>query len=245
MKSIQMIALILWVAIFVAFAFVLGQFLVSKDIFDVTGIFTINNVEDNKQESSKDDVISIEDEEIINKIGQETVRIGQNVAFEYFSAYYKEYVNYILQDVTNKYPMNEKITITDVLASDYVFYSVSNRMDEENDTIITVLEADINAFADKMFQKKIDDTYKMKNEYGYDINKKEYNIKLSDDKQEFIQELLSIKNITSNKIELQFKCQSTEKDNNNNMSIKKYQVNIDIVYKGGRYIVTDVQKIEK
>ena len=250
MKSIQMIALILWVAIFVVAAFVLGQFLVSKDIFDVTGILTINDTQENEQETGKDDIISIDDEEVINKIGQETVRIGQNVANEYFLNYYKEYVNYILLD-TIKYPMNEKVTITDDLASDYVFYALSNKVDdekykyEENNNVITVSEADLNAFADKLFQKKIDETYKVRNEYGYDTNEKAYNIKVSNDKQEYIQELVAIKNITSNNIELQFECQNLEKDYNNKQSIKKYQVNIDVVYKGGRYIVTDVQKIEK
>lgn len=244
MKSIQMTALILWGAIFMIAAFILGQFLVSKDIFDITGLFTINGEDEGNEslgsENNLDDELA--SDIVINKIGQETIRIGLNVGKDYFSEYYKDYINYIMVD-EKLYKQDQKVTITDELASDYVFYAVARGVDidkytsEESEDKISITEGNLNSFVDKMFAKSVAKEYKDDSSNGYDKVTKTYRIEKNDNLEESIQELTSIENITSNQIKLIFDCKTE--------SNQKNQINMYVVYRGGRYILTDVEKLEK
>ena len=133
MKSFQVVALLLWGFIFIVAAFVLGQFLASNNIFDVSEIIAGKKDNDEKIESEIEDIL--DSDIVIDKIGQETVRIGYNVAREHFGNYYEAYINYIIENAT-MYPENEKVEITETLATDYVFYSVSNNVDTQKYEII-------------------------------------------------------------------------------------------------------------
>lgn len=239
MRSIQTTAIILWGVIFMMLAFALGQFLASAEIFDVTGIFSGDTaIQDGGNSEPNDDVI--------NKIGQETVRIGQNVAIDYFSQYYKEYVNYIMSDKVN-YKIDQKIAITDELASDYAFYAFINEVDvdkydsKKKEGNITISEGNVNSFIDNMFAKKSVDEYKNNNSYGYDKKTKTYTIERTKIPEQYVQELVNIENITSNQVKLEFKIKGLI----NYDGKTKTQVNIFAVYRGGRYIVTEVEKNEK
>ena len=245
MRSIQATAIILWIVIFVIISFVLGQFLSSKGILDVTSFIT----GDSNEKDTKDETISKQDNELesdiaINKIGQETVRIGKNVATDYFKTCYKEYVNYVL--TSTEYKEKEKTAITSELASDYVFYAVSNGLDnakyvsENKEDVVVIAEGEINSFADKMFAQSISDKYK--NENGYDKVKKEYTVQKKEDILSYSQELISVENITSNEVKLTFSCKElSEKDDKTEVKTQK-QITIYAVYRGGRYIVTNVEK---
>lgn len=246
MKSIQMTAILLWVGIFIIAAFIAGQILASKNIFDVTGFITGTKTGDEKEKEEK-----VEDELandiVIDKIGQETVRIGLNVAKEYFSEYYKEYINYIISN-TDSYPNDEKILINETLASDYVFYAILRKIDNNkyisndyNDNII-IKESEVNSFIDKMFNKEIDETFKKDGKYGYDKVNKEYSMEKNDQHYRYVQELENIENITSNEIILTYTCRRT--DDENSKIQEQYTVKLTVIYKGGRYIVTEVQRQE-
>lgn len=252
MKSIQTTAIILWGIIFMVASFILGQFLISKDVFDVTKLFTINS-NDKGIENKEDSVVhgdEFEDEDIISKVGQETIRIGQNVAKDYFSYYYEEFVNYIMTD-NQKYKANNKVVITDDLASDYVFYALSRQLDKDKYTSdevnneVIISEGDLNSFINNMFEKEISSAYKKNNNNGYDSKLKTYNIVKNEKHEEYRQELTGIENITSNEIKLQFDCTKLSSNAKKEQATKEKQINIYAVYRGGRYIVTDVEKIEK
>jgi len=234
LKSIQLTALFLWLFIFVVASFVLGQFLVSKNIFDVTTFLPGQEQKD----IIDDETDNVENDVVIDKVGQETVRIGLNIANNYFSDYYKEYVNYVMHN-SDSYPSNQDIQINDTLATEYVFYAVSRNIDndkyesvEENNNVI-IKEAEINSFADKVFGKEIDEAYKKDGKYGYDNNKKEYAIERNTDSYECIQELENIENITSNELKLIYSCRSEKGEST---------VKLSVIYKGGRYLVTQVLK---
>jgi len=251
MKSIQTTAIILWGFIFMVAAFILGQFLISKDIFDVTGLFTINEDKENKDKENKESSgDELESDVLIDKVGQETVRIGLNIAENYFSEYYTEYVNYIMAD-SEKYMVNSKTNITNDLASDYAFYVLSNSIDddkyvsEENEDKTLISEGNLNSFIDKMFAKEVSAEYKQDVNNGYDKKTKMYNITKNKNQVEYMQELTSIENITSNQIKLEFKCKEVVVEDKKTSSEDEIQVNIYIVYRGGRYILTDVEKIVK
>ena len=249
MKSIQITAVILWGIIFMAVAFILGQILVSKDVFDITGIFTVDKDKQNTLNNSGM-INETEKDVITDKIGQETVRIGQNIAIDYFSEYYEAYIDYIMSD-TDVYEVNEKITITDELASDYIFYAIAREVDddkyksEELDNKILISEGNVNSFIDKMFGKEISEKYKKSNANGYDKKTKQYNIQKIEEYDEYSQELLSIENITSNQVKLGFSCKKKTLKGNKYVSTETKQVNIYAVYRGGRYILTEIEKIEK
>jgi len=241
-KSIQITALVLWVTIFIVAAFVLGQFLVSKDIFDVTYFITGQQKEKESTENKVEDELA--NDVMINKIGQETVRVGLNIAKEYFSNYYKGYLNYIMAN-NEKYKANEKTAITNTLASDYVFYAISKGTDldkyksnvMENEIIIS--ESEINSFVDMMFGKEIDEAYKKDGKYGYDKLSKKYSMEKSNPSGEYSQELQKIENVTSNQIELTFSCKMI---NGKSDTVKKEEtIKLICIYKGGRYVVTEVQ----
>lgn len=239
MKSIQTTALVLWMAIFIAAAFFVGQFLASKEIFDITPIITGDR---NEEETDKEDIgdDTLANDVVIDKIGQETVRIGLNIASDYFSLYYKDYINYIINNI-DKYSGSEKVIINDTLASDYVFYAIPRNIDtdkyksSESGDRISITEAEINSFADKMFGKDIDESFKKDGKYGYDKLSKKYSIDKNTDYSEWTQELSKIENITSNELVLTFSCKKNG-DKNSNETIK-----LTCLYKGGRYIVTEVE----
>lgn len=243
MKSIQTIAIVLWMIIFIVAAFFVGQFLASKDIFDITS-FVMGEKKDPEADKAepKDELLA--NDVVTNKIGQETVRIGLNVASNYFSDYYNDYINYILGN-SDKYSEDGKVVIDNTLASDYVFYAVSRNIDgekyssHESTERMDITEAELNSFVDKMFGKEIDDAYKKDGKYGYSKSTKTYSMEKIEDYDEFSQELEKIENITSNQIVLTFKCMQTYSEKNNNKNV--ITINLTCVYKGGRYIVTEVQ----
>ena len=245
MKSIQMTAIILWGVIFIAAAFVLGQFLIRENIFDITGIIT---GEGSKEKTGTQIDDELANDVVIDKIGQETVRVGLNVVENYFLEYYEEYVNYIMSN-SDSYPINKKVSIDEALASDYVFYAVSNNIDVDkyisniqNDKVI-VTEAEINSFVDKMFEQEIDDTLKSDSKNGYDKVSKKYSVDKSNVHDKYVQELDKIENVTSNQIILTYDC---KKVNSESSKVEmQISINLTAIYKGGRYIVTDVEKIEK
>lgn len=237
MKSIQITAIILWVFIFVVAAFVLGQFLVSKDVFDITTIITGKGDETDLKEDVIEDEFA--NEIVINKVGQETVRVGLNIVEGYFSDYYKEYINYIMANL-DKYLSQESIVMTNTLASDYVFYAVSRNIDKDKyeslqeKNLEQISEAELNSFIDKMFGMQIDEAYKKDGKNGYDKLSKKYNIEKNTGHEEYKQELQEIKNITSNEICLTYKCAGLDQ--------KEQQIiKLICTYKGGRYIITEVQ----
>ncbi len=240
MKSIQMTALLLWGIIFIVLAFIVGQILASKEIFDVTGIVTgEGNKEEVKENPLGDDL------ESINKIGQETVRIGLNIAKDYFSDYYSEYVNYIMSN-SDSYPVNVKVNINDTLASEYAFYAISNEIDEEkylsydNDDEVIVLESSINSFIDTMFEKEIDDAFKKDGKYGYDKISRKYTVDKNNTSNIYLQELDNIENVTANQMILTYTCRSVNTKDGEKKAVN--DVELTVVYKGGRYIVTEVEK---
>ena len=252
MKSIQTIAIILWGIIFMVAAFILGQFLIKNDIFDVTTLFTISG--DKEEGNTSVEGIESDDElkndVIINKVGQETVRVGQNIAKDYFTNYYKEYVNYIMANA-DKYKVNKKISITDELASDYIFYALSRNLDSDkytsqiSDSKVSISEGNINSFIDKMFAKEISDSYKQDDRNGYDKSTKSYSIVKNEKENDYIHELNKIENITSNQIKLEFECKRILKEDKKTQVLDEKQINIYAVYRGGRYLVTEVEKLEK
>lgn len=243
MKSIQTTALILWMAIFIAAAFFLGQFLASKNIFDTTSFILGENSDE------KTDEIDIEDdmlgnEVVINKIGQETVRIGLNIASDYFSDNYYNYIDYIMNNI-DKYSQSEKVTINDTLASDYIFYVASRNLDffdhqrhMEDDDAVVISEAEINSAIDIMFGKNIDEAFKMESKYGYDKTTKKYTVEKDIGNRRYSVELQDIENITSNEVVLTYEGSKLEDEQDDTKTIK-----LRCVYKGGRYIVTEVQII--
>lgn len=238
MKSFQVVALLLWGFIFVVAAFVLGQFLASKDILDVSEIITGKDEIGDKTETETDDILA--SDVVIDKVGQETVRVGYNVTKEYFEDYYKSYINYIMQN-SDMYPASKKVEITETLATDYIFYAVSNNVDSEKYKIleseenINIRESEINSFVDKMFEKGIDQSYKKDGKYGYDNASKTYSMEKNSDYKEYNQEVKKIENVTSNKLVVTYSC---SKENNENT------IQLTAEYKGGRYIVTEAQVIK-
>jgi len=243
MKTIQMTAIILWGIIFIAAAFVLGQFLVSKNIFDITSVITFEEGEDETTTPVDEELAN---DVVINKVGQETVRIGLNIAEEYFSNYYKYYINYIISN-NDSYPANQKIQVNDTLASEYVFYAITASIDSEKYSSneesgkILIAEAEVNSFADKMFEKEIDEAFKKDGKYSYDNINKNYSIEKISDHEEYVQDLSKIENITSNQILLTYKCKKI--DDKNSKAELEYTIKLTVLYKGGRYIVSDVEKI--
>jgi len=241
-KSIQATALILWMVIFIVAAFVVGQFLASKDIFDISTVIFGNEKEQEETNVTVDDMYA--NEQTINKIGQETVRVGLNVVEEYFSKYYEGYINYLMQE-SDTYPLGENITIDNTLASDYVFYAVSSGINdnmyssERNDGMVIITEAEINSFIEKYFRKEVEEAYKKQGKYGYDKLNKKYSLEESNISQEYIKELQEIENVNSNEIILTFRCKSNNKQKEQENIIK-----LNVLYKGGRYIVTTVQKMD-
>lgn len=244
MKSIQMTAIILWGIIFIAAAFVLGQFLVSKNVFDITSIIT---GEDNKEETTTQIDDELANDIVINKVGQETVRVGLNMAKEYFSEYYEEYINYIMSN-TDSYPTNQKVQVNDTLASEYVFYAVSASIDSdkyssnEEDGKILITEAEVNSFADKMFEKEIDEAFKKDGKYSYNSANKNYSIEKISEHEEYVQELSKIENITSNQMVLTYECKNVS-EKNSKVELEN-TIKLTVTYKGGRYLVSDVEKIK-
>lgn len=244
MKSIQMTALILWMAIFIVAAFVLGQFLSSKEIFDITTIISGDSNKDVKNNQNGDE---FSNEAIINKIGQETVRVGLNIAKDYFTAYYNEYVNYIMSN-DESYPDNEKITINDTLASEYIFYAISSSKDEdkyeslEEEGVVEVTEAEANSFIDKMFGKEIEDAYKKDGKYGYDRINRTYSMEKQGVNQKYTTELKEITNVTSNELVLTYDCKGVSSNSKYENMIESKTIKLTVIYKGGRYIVTEVEK---
>ena len=243
MKSIQITALVLWMAIFIAISFFLGQFLASKEIFDITSLITGEKSTEKSEESEvKDEILA--NDVVINKIGQETVRIGQNIASDYFSEYYKDYINYIMNNI-NKYSQAEKVTIDDMLASDYVFYAVSRNIDifkyesDDENGIVNIPEAEINSFVDNMFGKEIDENLKKDGKYGYSKTTKKYSIDKVREHEEYMQQLQKIENITSNEIVLTCSCKKTE--GVKTLSKEIQTIELTCLYKGGRYIVESVK----
>lgn len=239
MKSIQTTALVLWMFIFIIGAFVLGQILISKDIFDITPIITGDRSKEKSDEEINNE--ALESGISINKIGQETVRIGLNVALDYFSEYYREYINYIMKNI-DKYSEKGIVTINDTLASDYAFYAVSRNIDVDKyksnyaNNIINISEAEINSLVDIMFGKNIDQSFKKDIKYGYDKASRKYSINKLSDHDEYSQELQRIENATSNKVVLTYGCKAKGSSTQNIEIIK-----MTCVYKGGRYIVTEIQ----
>lgn len=233
MKSIQTIALLLWMIIFVVAAFILGQFLVSKDIFDITEIIIGQTSSEDRNVTQTDDSSSS-----TNKVGKETVRIGLNIANDYFEKYYKEYINYIISN-SEIYHSGKKIFIGEDLASDYVFYAMARNIDTDKYTCelsgdkIVVTEAEANSFIDKMFAKEISEILMNDYKNGYDRTSRKYNIEKNNKHSEFIQELSNIQNVTSNELILAYICKNGNEHN---------VVKLTVVYKGGRYIVTEVLK---
>lgn len=250
MKSIQMTAIILWGVIFIVAAFVVGQMLASKDIFDVTA-FVMGKIPEKKENVTEiENDGNVVNDDSINKIGQETVRVGLNVAKMHFASYYKEYVNYIMAE-NDIYYNNNKVAITDKEASDYVFYALSRNTDKDkynaslNGDKINISEANINSFIDNMFEKTITDTYKKNNTSGYDKTAKTYSISKNTDIKEYSQELTNIENVTSNQVILSFNCKKVETTNKKETVTEEKTVKLTVVYRGGRYIVTEVEKVEK
>ncbi len=250
MKGIQATAIILWVVIFVIAAFVLGQFLVSKNIFDITSFITLNDKKEEDSDNEENIQDEIQNDVVINKVGQETVRIGQNVAKDYFSNYYREYINYVMQDSTI-YKLGEKIAITNDIASDYVFYAFSKGLDTDkyisniNNNKLVITEANANSFIDKIFEQEISKTYKENSSNGYNKESKTYSIQIDNSKQDYVQELISMENITSNQMILKYDCKKVVEKNKNTEIQDQKEIDITIVYRGGRYIITEVQKLNK
>lgn len=249
MKSIQTTAIVLWTFIFIAVSFVAGQILASKGVFDITAFVTGKVVQkDNSTDVKNDDTVINDD--VINKIGQETVRVGLNVAKSQFTTYYKDYVNYIMAN-DDIYAKNNKVTITNKEASDYVFYALSRNVDVGKYTAnmsgnkINISEANINAFIDTMFEKSIDEAYKKIASNGYSKTNKEYSIDKNTDIEEYSEKLTNIQNVTSNQIILTYNCKKIEKKDSKENVVDEKNINITIVYRGGRYIVTEVEKLEK
>lgn len=242
MKSIQATALILWMLIFIAAAFILGQFLASKNIFDLTSIITGESGDKNNDNGIIDDELA--NDVVNNKIGKETVRVGLNVAKNYFEDYYKDYINYLMGNL-EKYNGGEKVVINDVLASDYVFYAIANNIDKDKyfsnnqDNNIGITEAEVNSFIDKMFEKNIDAAYKKQGKYGYDKINKEYSVEKTSVHSEYSQEIEKIENITSNKVILEYSCFQIADNKNNKPSIQN-KIQLTVEYTGGRYIVTEI-----
>lgn len=242
MKSIQTTALILWMVIFIAASFILGQFLVSKGILDITSVITGQRHNDGvKKEEAEDELAN---DVVINKVGQETVRIGLNVASGYFSEYYKDYINYILNNI-DIYSESESIAINNMLASDYVFYAVSRKVDvfkyesNEDNNVISISEAEINSFIDKMFEKEIDESFKKQSKYGYDKTSKKYIMDKIDDSEEYFQELQKIENISANELVLTYSCSKPE--GSRELAKEIETIKLTCIYKGGRYIINEIQ----
>ena len=250
MRSIQATAIILWVIIFVIAAFILGQFLSSKGILDITAFITGNkNEEQTKEDKENTASDELQNDIIISKVGQETVRIGQNIAMDYFASYYKEYINYIMQN-GELYEGKSKVAITNDLASDYVFFALANQVDQakyvanSSGNTLTITEGNVNSFVDKMFAKTISEKYKTSAK-GYERKTKEYNIERSSENIDCMQELTLIENVTSNQMKLSFDCKKMEIEDKKQVIKEIKQINLYVVYRGGRYIVTDVEKLEK
>ena len=242
MKSIQATALILWMVIFIAASFILGQFLASKGILDVTSVIT-GQTHDTKVENDETED-ELANDVVITKVGQETVRIGLNVAYDYFSDYYKEYINYIMNNI-DIYSESESIVINNTLASDYVFYAVSRKVDifkyksNEDNNVISISEAEMNSFVDKMFEKEIDESFKKQSKYGYDKTSKKYIMDKIDDSVEYLQELQNIENISANELVLTYKCSKLE--GSKELAKEMETIKLTCIYKGGRYIITEVK----
>ena len=233
MKSIQMTALLLWGIIFIVAAFIVGQILASKEIFDITGIVTgEGNEEEIKENPLGDDL------ESINKIGQETVRIGLNMAKDYFSDYYSSYINYVMSN-SDSYPVNVKVNISDTLASEYAVDEEKYLSYDSEDEVI-VLESSINSFIDIMFKKEIDDAFKKDGKYGYDKTTRKYTVEKNNTAKTYLQELDNIQNVTANQIILTYNCRSVNVKDGEKKAVN--DINLTVVYKGGRYIVTEVEK---
>ena len=249
MKSIQTVAIVLWTAIFIVVSFAVGQILASKGIFDVTSFVTGKVTPKNDVPKDSNEEVQ-QNDDVINKVGQETVRIGLNVAKNQFSTYYKDYINYIMAN-DDLYAKNSKVTISDKEASDYVFYAISRNIDKDkyvtkaNEDKIILTEASINSFVDTMFEKSIEESYKKLASNGYDKAKKEYSIDKNSDKEEYAQEITDIQNVTSNQVIVTYNCKKIESKDSKEVIKDEKNINITLVYRGGRYIVTEVEKVEK
>lgn len=250
MKSIQTTAIVLWTFIFIAISFAAGQILASKGVFDITAFVTGKVVQKDNNTDVKNDDDALTNDDAINKIGQETVRVGLNVAKNQFTTYYKDYVNYIMAN-DDLYAKNNKVTITNKEASDYVFYALSRNVDNGkytanmNGNKVNISEANINSFIDTMFEKSIDEAYKKIASNGYSKTNKEYSIDKNTDIEEYSEQLTNVQNVTSNQIILTYDCKKIENKDSKENVVDEKTVNITIVYRGGRYIVTEVEKLEK
>ena len=90
-----------------------------------------------------------------------------------------------------------------------------------------------------MFAKSIDQSYKKDGKYGYNNTSKTYSIEKNDSYKKYVQVLENIENVTSNELILTY---SYKEIGDENKSDKENNIQLKVTYKGGRYIVTEIQR---
>ncbi len=227
MRAIKTTAILLWVFIFIVAAFIVGQYLSTKEIYSMFKEKEIVNEQETEEK-----------EQVIDKIGKETVRIGSKIAKDYFAEQYSDFVTIIVEeDVFDKQGKKE---INDEIATNYVMKAITMAMDEEKYKLVagssgervTILESEVNKFIDQMFEKNIFEEIKTSEKAGYNNVDKTYNIQTEKRTTEYNVELTNVVNITSNNVMLDF----IVKDQNESQNVK-----IEIEYKGGRYTVLNYE----
>ncbi|MDD4376407.1 MAG: hypothetical protein PHR25_06515, partial [Clostridia bacterium] len=201
MRAIKTTAILLWVFIFIVAAFIVGQYLSTKEIYSMFK---------EKEIANEQEIETEKEEKVIDKIGEETIRIGSNIAKEYFTKQYSDFVTIVVaEDVFEK---QIKKDITEEIATNYVMKAIAVSMDEDKYNQVAgssgeraiILESEVNKFIDQMFNKNVLEEIKTSEKAGYNSIDKTYGIERETQLTGYNVELASISNITSNKLKLDF-----------------------------------------
>lgn len=229
MRAIKTTAILLWVFIFIVAAFIVGQYLSTKEIYSMFK---------EKEIANEQEIETEKEEKVIDKIGEETIRIGSNIAKEYFTKQYSDFVTIVVaEDVFEK---QIKKDITEEIATNYVMKAIAVSMDEDKYNQVAgssgeraiILESEVNKFIDQMFNKNVLEEIKTSEKAGYNSIDKTYGIERETQLTGYNVELASISNITSNKLKLDF----IVKDKSKNQNVK-----IEVEYKAGRYTILNYE----
>ena len=220
MKAIKITALFLWIFIFVVLAFLAGQYLCQKEMFNIFG---------------KDKEVDISKKTAEDVIKDKDIKINKQFAENYFGGICEGFVRYLLTEEKNI--PEEKSQITEEYISEYIFYAISNGMEtteyelhETQKDTIYITESEVNSFVDKKFGVALSKTVVTDDAYGYNSEEKTYKLGApkNNKKNTIIFSATNIENI-DDAIAVTFK------DN-------EEKIFVYLKYNNGNYIMTSIEK---
>lgn len=222
MKAIKAAALILWMFIFVIIAFLAGQYLSQKGIF---------NMFDGERDEEQDKQTIGDIEEVKNT----EISVNKQYMESYFGKYCEEFVKYLVSE--DKDVPEEKTEVPEEYVESYVFYAIRNYIDEDEYKVdnlakdeISILESEVNRFANKKFAKELSQTVKENSEYGYNKDEKKYTLKPQDRAANVSCTVIDIENTITGEIVVTYSSKKLEK------------ILIYLEYNKGNYSITSIEK---